>query len=434
MRKLLFGLKQLWLGITAQRIRFALTSIGLCLGAFLFSSGLILSDSWYRTQMEEAERIPSNTMLVSGQNTRIDGIRLLQNLEGTDYSIFMQEEYSRTLLRTQLPGAKEFSVKANLIGLTGESNKGITKSIHSPDYYPAEMEIVRGRGILNADIQKGAFVAVIDELTERVLFEDHDALGKTVTLYSDTMRPGQEDLNRPLSLKIVGIAKNSYYADEQPYLLRSRYNSSNNNQILLQLCLYVPEPLLDEDLCRKVYAFTFDSEESYREAKRLISDINFQYRYFGVYSLQSRETLIAQTEMITAPVRRTADLVILMVLVLSGLTIMSILFFSTKDRLTEIAVRKTFGASTAEITLQLVSEAGLLGMLCSAAAFGAAFVLSMALQNYIREQFDIYYHVRFRLHYLLSTMLVGLTLASLSSLIPAFYAARLQVVKTMRLE
>ena len=433
MKRRLFVLKQLIQGIVAQRIRFVLSSIGLLFGTFIFAMGIILSDSWYRTRLEESERVPERTMIVSGDNSRLDGMSLLRKMDGVNCTRFQRETYERVLIQSHLPGDKELTVRACLIGAENEISVGITRSVYLEGYYPADLPLVRGRSILNADIQRASKVAVIDELTERLLFEDQNALGKTITISSDTGIVGRAVSDQTLSMKIIGVVKNNYFAEQQPYFLKEQYRSEDA-QITVSVCIYVPATLLNRETCESFEVYRFDNEKAYRTANSVIRDVNAQYRFYGEYLIHSRETLLSYMEMSATPIRRTIDLIAGLVLVLSCISTTSILFFSVKERFTEIGIRKAFGATSGDISRLFVLEIGLQGLICSAVSFWIAFFVGIGLQNFIQEQFSIYYHVQFRYIYLLLTLLVGLALSMLSGLLPALYASRLRIVNVMRLE
>lgn len=433
MNKTLFIIKQIVRGLVSQHIRFVLTSAGILLGVFLFSMGYIICNSWYRTQLEEAEMVPEKTILLTGSNSRLDGVHLLQNIEGANCCIFQKENDERVLIRAQLSEDKVLTVRSSLIGVENEISVGISRSIHLTGSYPADYQTVKGRVILNSEIQKGAKVAVIDEFTERLLFEDHNALGKTITLSSDSRLLGQSEPQQLLSVKIVGVIKDNYYAKEQPYNLKSQFQS-NEQQISTQVRIYVPETLLDTENCETIYLFSFENEKAYRSAINLIQNINLQYRYYGEYLIHSKESLISYMRILSVPIQRTIIIIMALVLTLSSFSIMSILFFSTKERFTEIGIRKVLGASRGDIALQFSLEAGVQGVGCSVIAFWLAYFLSTGMQKYIQNQFAIYYHVRLQLSYFLITLLTGMFLSVFSSLLPTIYASSIRVIDVMRME
>lgn len=433
MRKSAFILRDLILGMMSRRIRFALTVLGIFTGTFIFALGLVLTGAWYRTQTEEAGTISGDSILVMGENSKLDGIGILQRSGDADSTLYMQENISRTLLRTTLPGGKTFLARATLLGLAAGDLKGVSRSVHESSVFPTVFRLKAGRAILNTDIRSGTPAAVIDAFTERLLFGEGEGLGQTITLSSDVGAAGAGAAFGTIALTVVGIAEDDYYTGAQPRLLRSAYYGEDET-VSVDLRIYVPASILDERFTTPVYVLGFPDEDACRSAEQLLGDIQAQYAYYGSYTVNSRQSILERMETDTAYIRRVLFLVMAVVLAMSALSILSIQFFSTKERFTEIGIRKAFGASGGEIAAQFVLEAALQGIICSMAAFGAAYLASAGFQELISERFSLYFHLRFRASDLFLTMVTGVLLSVVSSLLPAMYAARIPVVEAMRLE
>lgn len=432
MKKTLFVFMELLRGVVSQKIRFVLTAVGILFGVFIFSLGLILTDSWYRTQTEEARYISENSMVITGSNSRMDGISALQQTTAAESVLFLQERISRVLVSTTLAEGRNLQVRATLLGLSAGEMDGVSFSMNSTALFPSSFRLKAGRGILNADNRNGACVAVIDAFTERLLFGEGNGLGQTIRLTSSIGVAGQGGSMDLPALTVVGIAEDDYYAGLQPYALRSGY-LNGTGQVVLNVRIYVPAGILSEEMCTEVYLFRFPDEASYMNASRLLQHINEEYGYFGRYLVSSRESFLEETEMRIGNTRRIIFLIMALVIAMSALTVLSILLFSTKERFAEIGIRKAFGASGAEIALQFVLEAALLGLFSAAAAFVLAWLAAHGIRELISNHLFIYFQVHFRAQYLYLTVLAGLLLSSLSSLVPALYASRVQVVDAMRL-
>lgn len=74
---------------------------------------------------------------------------------------------------------------------------------------------------------------------------------------------------------------------------------------------------------------------------------------------------MSQTEEELKPLRRFLLLIMLVLLMISGVNAMSTMFFSVKERINEIGIKKALGATRIEILNQFILEGMMMAFIAS---------------------------------------------------------------------
>ena len=152
------------------------------------------------------------------------------------------------------------------------------------------------------------------------------------------------------------------------------------------------------------------------------------------YTLFTRDTLLAQKVQDLSITRSILGLIILLICVISGLSIMSVVFFSTKERIPEIGIRKAFGASPTDIAFQILCEMIIISAVASVFAIALSLFLSKIAETFINTRLFVPFVLDISPLQLLSPLLVGLLVTLVCASIPCIYAARIKVTEALKFE
>ncbi len=436
MRKALFFIRTTWAMVVAHKIRFVLVCIGVFIGVFVFSVCSLLVDSFYTTQMKEVNSIPENALAIVCASDENDIDIITKHLE-TSPVLMTGVSPGKQIIFTQLPGDRMLTVNGNVYGIKSPlSDKGVAVShSKSNQCIPVNFRIVKGRNIVYSDIVGENPVVIIDEFTERLLFEDGNAIGKTIHMTSNAAPIKQKDESGYHTLTVVGVCKNTYYSEANMQKLREDYYKTDFD-IYIGATVYVPCTLLEHERnVSNIYLFPFESAGEYREALKIINSINQVKQDSSTYlSYTSKETLYDFVNSTLLPMKALFNIILAVTLIISGLLIMSIILFSIKERIPEIGIRKAFGASNCAILIQYITEILVIALLMSVLAFWASYGFVYTIRDYISDNLFVAYELSWNARIFLRSLIVGVLQSAIFAAIPCISAARVQVVRALKFD
>lgn len=280
-----------------------------------------------------------------------------------------------TLTETDLKSLEDRSVQSNIERATGAINgtaiftvKGVEQrdtivgtnvsyfSIHN-------LSIDKGSLITEADITSKAKKVVLGATLATEVFPDIDALGKTVTIGSDTY-------------SVVGVLAK---ADESSFL-----NPNTNG--------YIPYTSAMTTFGTSTFstmAAQAKDEGSVDAAKAdiektLLANHGITDAKLADFSVMSSKDLLSTISSITGVITSLLAGIAAISLVVGGIGIMNIMLVSVTERTREIGLRKAVGAKTGDILLQFIIEAVVLtlagGLLGIALGYGIGVVAAKYLE------------------------------------------------------
>ncbi len=363
MTYLLFILKSALDDFRRNKVRTALTSLGILIGVasviLLLAFGLGLR-KYIQTQFES---LGTNLIYVlPGGVFQGGGF----NADATFESSFDEKDI-RTLSR--LPSATLVApvYQKNTTVSSGSKSKFVPVILASADVFEAlNLEAATGTIFTRADLDKRAKVAVIGPQLATDLFGATDVgLGKNITVSNQ-------------NYKLIGILKpkggggfGGPQFDSYVYLPYKSAVSLNPTKKFLSVYVQSVDsaslPTLKEDIKSSLLRRYDEDYFSIVESTEVLNAIN---SIFGV--LNSVLVAIAAIS-----------------LVVGGIGIMNIMYVSVVERIREIGIRRALGATKRDILAQFLTESIILSLLGGLLGLLFSFIIILIVQNFFPAYIDL---------------------------------------------
>lgn len=295
----------------------------------------------------------------------------------------------------------------------GEYQRWHEISGSTPDYpaifkhYPAQ-----GRFLAEADMARGARVAVIGETAARTFFGNDPPLGRTLAI-GDT------------GFVVVGVLQRKELLGDDG----ENHLEWMNRQIFVPLTTYFSRFSGDEEKKVSYIHLVVDKVENNEKVKEAVGAL-LQRRHGGIkdFEVFNRSERLRRRE----EQSRTFDITFMVTgivsLIVGGIVIMNIMLASYQERVREVGVRKAFGARGRDIAAQFLVESLLVTVLGGAAGLVLGLGFSRAMSEILG--FPTVITPRMAVVGVVASVSVGLAFG----LYPAFKAARLNPVDALRYE
>lgn len=423
----------------ANTIRIVLTSIGIFTAVFLFSAGIIIANSYYDSQKSIVSKMNSNTVVVSSEQS----VDTVKNELGGAFSTSAVEDMllleRMSIFSTPISENVYFTIMANIHGITDTSK--LCPIYYDGLYLPLDTKLVEGRFITSKDLTERAEVVVLDELTASILYPDESAVGKKITIYPGSGGSVAISSNgmAEKTATIIGVVENSIITDIKKLSIKKSLAKQNRESILLDVSVFCPINTLQkwfpEQEAERYLSYSFEDKKDLDSFVSMIAAKNEVKRGVGQFATYfTKEMLLENLENDLSSTRQILSAIIIVLCVISGLSIMSVTFFSVKERIPEIGIRKAFGASKVDIIFQIEFEMIIIAFLISVIAVSTSYYLCKFAENFIASSLNGFFRISIPLQQLLLPIFVGVLEAMLSSIVPSLYAASIKVTDALRFE
>jgi putative ABC transport system permease protein len=341
-----------WRGLTQHRLRSTLSALGIVFGVAAVIAMLSVGEGARREILAEVGRLgitrvsvragelseesAFNAETLQSPGLTVADARAITEVCPTVVSLAPLRERSTQITRA------EHRTEADLVATTSSFIR------------TEELVLRQGRFLTDTDLREANRVIVLGNDLEQSLFPYEDAIGSRVRLDADWYA-------------VVGVI-------EPRELSRrgSRLSGRNVNRVAFVPLSVVPESSgrIDE------IAIRIDRAEAVRDSARLIeSVVGRRHRGAADFELVVPQELIAGYERARFQFNVVVGAVAAISLIVGGIGIMNIMLANVSERIREVGVRRSLGASRHDIVQQFLMEAllltgagGLVGIVVGAAA------------------------------------------------------------------
>jgi putative ABC transport system permease protein len=324
-------------------------------------------------------------------------------------------------LRAALPDAAVAPTRYGLYSALVEGRKaplfvlGVGTDPHMREMFDVGME--RGRFFDEGEAAAGAKVCVLDSALAAEAFGAEDPLGRTIELGTGAFAP---------RLLVVGVVEDPFSLREHMATLDS-LNPARKvfARILAYRNLYFPIGLLpggEKTLTSvKVAAATIEDVDSvYRRVRETVGEDLAR-------SSWAQRDWVEMIRKMTGEFNLLGSVVWVAILFITGILIFTVNLIAIRERFFEVGVRRTEGATPFGIWLQLTVESCILSV-----AGGVGGVLLGIPVGWALARFVAHWDPAFTAKGLLLPIATAILLGILSTLWPAWRAARVNVVEILR--
>lgn len=404
--------------------------------------GLIITNSYYSKKLSVIDEIQQNTVAVKYDSVSTNRTADLANLMKTIPMDDVMLTEPKSIFSKEIYEQKYLNIMATIHGVNNLYAAAPFVSFKDNIYIAAPTVLKEGRFLTNADSQNKNQVIVIDEITAKLLFPGEEALGKIITIGAGIngsfVSEDSQHEQEMLKLEIVGIVESNSMIQERFLVLKKSLEQTTDN-IFFATHVYCPisvfyEFFKDNETINHMI-FSFGNQEEYRAAVSALDSIiqsnsnSIQKISYTTYKNQKSflEEELKNTKMALSAVT-------IFLCIISGISIMSITFFSIKERVPEIGVRKAFGASKIDIVFQFIFEMVWIAFISSVVATCFSVIISRVISTYLYEELHIVFPISIGVTQLVLPILGGVLEAILCSIVPSLYAARIKVTEALRFE
>jgi len=326
-----------WEGLTLNKVRSLLTTLGVIIGAAAVIIMLAVSAGAEATIADQINALGANLIIIS----RVRGSpNSVQNLVLDDaLAITAQVVGVAGVSAEQAPAAQ--TVKANNVTLQSISVIGTTADFPTVRDYPVET----GRYFTAKEDERKTKVAVLGAGIAEDLFGKESPLGQTVTVGS-------------IRLTVIGVmAEKGTVADAD-------YDGRVYLPINLIFDKYMNIPI-KRDPVRTIYVKSESTEKMDSLIKQITALLLTRHDVDAAspdFSVATQQDVIATQEATTKSFRDLLAWVAGISLLVGGIGIMNIMLVSVTERTREIGLRQALGARPGDVLMQFLLEAVILSL------------------------------------------------------------------------
>jgi putative ABC transport system permease protein len=336
----------------SYKVRTLLTIIGIIIAITVYLVINVYGDAVTATFSEMYKDFDSHSVLIRG-GVAADDLKKIENLyEGARFSKFY-DPMGGTIHTAD--SNFDVDVKVNIINVIQYDFYDYPIPSIDLDDSIETTRLIYGRTFNNDDRILKRNVIIIHEGFAKLIFGDTNPLGQYVITNSITYA---SYINDNAKLMVVGVLADT------PDVLRTldmfnKHYENNNDKDLPSIPFYIP--------CRDTINLDSPSDLiiTFREAnkKAIESAYLTLTSQFNCRKVYTRDSVFAEIADYTKEVVEIVNLIVLVMLFTTGISLSIILTFSFKERLPEIGIKKALGGSDGQILFQFFLENVFLGLI-----------------------------------------------------------------------
>ncbi len=408
--------------------RMALTLVGLVLSVIILTVGLIFSETYLQSKMADIDLYKQNNAFAIEGEVDYDLYNDIANYNEEACSIELVSKYKYKVETIKGTG-KNVCIYIKDIRTNGIINSFM--NCNDTDVFRYNAMLKSGRVISREDIENNANVTVISEGLAQIVFGDENPIGQRITfpVYKLDEEQGVMQVDYYEELEVVGVITDCDATKEAIEIALNEKEEVNEISFVVYTPLsYAPANRKIEDYNMRVTKYCsndnyYDNVLRYEEMVAKVSDDYATVSYFSL-----RNEINSEIEQI----RQMIFYIVAFMFVISGLCIVNTMFFSVKERINEIGIRKSIGAFDEDIIAQFVYEGLVYGF--SGAIIGIILSVVIAAYTYVlMGGFDIWKtNLCISFEMILLSVCVSVTIGVIAGIIPSIYASRIKVTEAIK--
>lgn len=266
-----------------------------------------------------------------------------------------------------------------------------------------DIKVEKGRFYNDAEVSRGAGVAVIGAKVAEKLFEDSDPLGKKISIGGEKLR-------------VIGVTEK-----------KGGVSGLGNDP---DAVVYTPYKVVFDITGEDDFYTLLAEVSSENEIEQAKADIEKELakRYDGEdeFSVADQSQILSMIGSILNTITIALAGIASISLLVGGVGIMNIMFVSVTERIKEIGLRKAVGATPRDILIQFLLESVLVSVLGGAIGIGLSYLITAAISSFFPAAVTLWsIFLAFGV-----SALIGIVFG----VIPAKKAAKLSPIEALRYE
>ncbi len=399
-------LKESWLSISGNKVRSFLTVLGIVIGVMAVVIMVAVGETVEKSITDQFSSLGTNTIMIRAGVARMGGVRT-----GNMQTLTIQDaEYI-----AQLPDVAAISPVQTSGAQVVYGNKNLSTSMMGvyPGYTDVQnIEIEYGTFFNYAAVRNASTYAVIGPETAEELGMSKNPVGETIrvqntplTIIGVTKAKGDSamgSLDDMLLIPITTLKKRiqgSRFPNSVQMITLKLYPDADNNMVIDQIT------------------------EILRERHNLKDGVEDDFQIMDMKQIMETMTTV------TGYLKLLLIAIAAVSLLVGAIGIMNMMLVSVAERTREIGIRKAIGAREKQIIIQFLSESILISFIGSMAGLILGVGLSQGVGRFI-----LGYNVPFSAWPVILSVTVAVVVGLASGVVPAFKAAKLNPIDSLRYE
>ncbi|HOK84609.1 MAG TPA: ABC transporter permease [Pseudothermotoga sp.] len=398
-------LKEAFRSIAANKLRTALSMIGIIIGVAAVIAVVSVAEGTSQSIRQNLSAIGSNLILISPGFTRGGGGRVSTSLS----DLLTKEDAQR--IQQLCPSVLYVTPMQQgnfIVQYERQNTMSGVLAVYPQIFNMMNLKLQEGEYFTEEDENSRRKVAVIGREIADTLFPDGDALGKTIKITSQSTRQ---------NYRIIGVLEKS-----------GTLLFLNPDRSIL-----VPFSAAENRLFRRSYVSSIVAQAySEQTAAQAVSEIDSIL--YSKFQDQDKYRIVSQEAMLQT-INQTMALLSFMLgsiagisLLVGGIGIMNIMLVTVAERTREIGVRKAVGANRRHILIQFLLESIILTFVAGIIGVGAGIFLSKGIALIGSIQTAVTPLV------ILIAVSVSIAVGVFFGVFPALKASKLNPVEALRYE
>jgi putative ABC transport system permease protein len=400
---ILESIRTAWTSIFANKLRSSLTMLGIIIGVSAVVLLVALGNGFQKSMQQTFENLGASALYVSG--TTAKNVSVIRELTFEDAQALEDKSLAPAiaLVAPTLSKGVTATYGNNTVNVQAT---GITPVIGEIKKY----DIAAGRFITDQDVASRDNVVVLGWQTTQDLFGNQTAVGQTIRIAN-----GGRYLVVGTITKMGGFTGDSFIL--MPLTtMQSKISGGDNIQ---QIAVKAVSP---DQVDTAISEITSILRARHYIAPGQSDDFQIRDMRDVLNQLQSQ---LAAFSFFLSSVGAIS-------LIVGGIGIMNIMLVSVSERTREIGIRKAIGAKRRDILIQFLIEAAALSLSGGLIGLSLALILSLFLQNVPFGELTIGAQVSAGI--VILALAVSIGIGVISGTYPAFRAARLDPIESLRHE